>query len=375
MTPAFTRKFLAALLAGRKPSAHRATHRRLKLCLFKLDGIGDFVLALGAIRHLLAHFGEEHCALVLSAPAAPLARREFPRATVFGFTQYTGGLKSILGLYRAQAAQMRGLSFDTLVSLRNQRTTLHHLSLSWIAAEHSVGFTNTTRLLEQDNNIFQYPLQEMLPLPAQFPPGYSRELERHRILTQHLCQQEISIDAILPRLIAYTPIPGQDLIVTPFSSDPAKDWSQEKMAGVLQEVSRGVNAPIRLCGGLMEKERLNSLAATLQSRGVANASVVISQTLVDFAQRIAGARAVFTVDTSAAHIAAALDKPAVILIGGGLYGEFGPWQQSAKQRWFTHHLPCFGCDWRCIYPEIRCLSDIDSSTVARAVIEACQSAS
>jgi ADP-heptose:LPS heptosyltransferase len=374
MSPAFTRKLLATLLAGRKPSAAGAPKRRLKLCLFKLDGIGDFVLALGAVRYLLAKYGEEQCALVLSAPAAQLARREFPRATVLGFTQYTGGAKSILGLYRDQSAQMRGLSFETLVSLRNQRTTLHHLSLSWIAADRSLGIANTSRLSDQDKKIFQFPLTEILPDLTQFPPGYSRELERHRVLLQHLCQEEISIGAILPRFIAYTPSNGQDIIVTPFSSDPLKDLSQEKMAAVLQEISREVDAPIHLCGGPVEEMRLNSLAAALQSLGVAHASVVISKDLVDFAQRIAASRAVLTVDTSTAHIAIALDKPAVILIGGGLYGEFGPWQRSAKQRWLTNHLPCFECNWRCIYPEIRCLSDIPTSTIARAVVEAWRSA-
>lgn len=374
MTPAFTRKFLASVLAGPKPAKSGQPRRRLKACIFKLDGIGDFVLALGAIRQLLAHYGEEQCALVLSAPAAQLARQEFPRATIFGFSHYVGGAKSMLALYFGQAAPLRDLSFETLISLRNQRTTLHHLALSWIRADHSIGFANTPRLLEQDQSIFQYPLSEMLPLPAQAPLDYCRELERHRILLQHLCQQEITIGSILPRFSTFTPSPGEDLIVTPFSSDPVKDLSQEKMCAILKEVSREVSAPIRLCGGPVEKARLESLAAALRSQGVANVSVVISKNLVEFAERVAAARAILAVDTSTAHIATALDKPTVILIGGGLYGEFGPWRHSAKQRWLTNQLPCFNCDWRCIFPEIRCLSDIPSSSVARAVVDACRGA-
>jgi ADP-heptose:LPS heptosyltransferase len=99
--------------------------------------------------------------------------------------------------------------------------------------------------------------------------------------------------------------------------------------------------------------------------------VEIPKSLVEFAQRVADAKAVLTVETSTAHLAAALDKPAVILIGGGHFGLLGPWQRSSKQRWLTNQLPCFGCDWRCIYPEIRCLSEIPPSAVARALLDAC----
>src|SRR5580698_9663310 len=55
----------------------RAPHWRIGI--YKVDRLGDFVLALGAIRAITEIAGEENCLLFHGAAAAELARREFPR--------------------------------------------------------------------------------------------------------------------------------------------------------------------------------------------------------------------------------------------------------------------------------------------------------
>src|SRR5688500_441975 len=68
------RRWLTVALAG----PHGAAARRANgVAIVKLDRLGDFVLALGAVRRLLAHFGPDSL-LVISAVAEPLAAREFP---------------------------------------------------------------------------------------------------------------------------------------------------------------------------------------------------------------------------------------------------------------------------------------------------------
>src|SRR5438552_3873027 len=69
------RRGIARLLAGRV----RATHGvECRVAIVKLDRLGDFVLALGAIKLLVRHFGPERCVLIVSSAAAALAQREFP---------------------------------------------------------------------------------------------------------------------------------------------------------------------------------------------------------------------------------------------------------------------------------------------------------
>ena len=76
--------------------------------------------------------------------------------------------------------------------------------------------------------------------------------------------------------------------------------------------------------------------------------------LAQFASLIAGARLVVSNETSATHIAAAAGVPSVCILGGGHYGRFLPYDleqnlQAATPRPVSQHMPCFGCNWNCIY--------------------------
>src|SRR4030095_12192251 len=73
------------LLARRRRTQGRFYKR---VGIFKPDSLGDLVLALGAIRRLVEHYGEENCVLVVCPLNAELAEREFPnveRVIVPGF--------------------------------------------------------------------------------------------------------------------------------------------------------------------------------------------------------------------------------------------------------------------------------------------------
>jgi hypothetical protein len=73
-------------------------------------------------------------------------------------------------------------------------------------------------------------------------------------------------------------------------------------------------------------------------------------TLQELAGTIASAKLIITNETGAAHIAAALGRPAVTILGGGHFNRFLPYPienhcvRSAYQR-----MDCYGCNWRCIY--------------------------
>jgi hypothetical protein len=54
-------------------------------------------------------------------------------------------------------------------------------------------------------------------------------------------------------------------------------------------------------------------------------------------------------------------------MGGGNYGEFGPWRHSPRQVWLTERMDCFGCDWHCIHPAPYCLTHVPTATLMEAV--------
>jgi ADP-heptose:LPS heptosyltransferase len=59
-------------------------------------------------------------------------------------------------------------------------------------------------------------------------------------------------------------------------------------------------------------------------------------------------------ETSAVHIAIAVNTPAICILGGAYYGRFLPYPELPKQRivleTVSYSMPCYGCNGECIYP-------------------------
>lgn len=101
-----------------------------------------------------------------------------------------------------------------------------------------------------------------------------------------------------------------------------KHWREEYWADIIKELAKQ-NIEVRLAwGNQTEKERAERLAKVM-----GNVVVLSKMGLTELATQIVGAKAVVSVDTGLSHLAAALDKPNVILYGAtdpkliGAYGQ------------------------------------------------------
>ena len=67
------------------------------------------------------------------------------------------------------------------------------------------------------------------------------------------------------------------------------------------------------------------------------------------------------------HIAAALRKPMVGILGGGHFGRFYPWGDPRLSR--VAHVPmeCYWCNWSCRYETVRCIREISPAVIAREI--------
>lgn len=77
-------------------------------------------------------------------------------------------------------------------------------------------------------------------------------------------------------------------------------------------------------------------------------------------------------ETAALHIATALRRPVAGIVGGGHFGRFFPWGNAQLIRVVHKVMDCYGCNWKCQYSSIRCISEIapDTATIAlRSLLE------
>lgn len=306
----------------------------MKVAVFKADAIGDFVLALGAIRLLADEFGEENLLLAVASGPDEIARLEFPSATIVTLTiQFNQSFQANLPTL-IQILRTRGIKCEIAIGLRHSRSLLYQLHTYSLPGDTLFLTDNSIGQLTKRNATCERLLRRLrrvvsIPYPSGDPP--CSELTAHAAVLSAALGQAIHRDAIRPRFRTITPSCGHNLIVCPTSRSPDKDYSTEGWIEILGELANE-GLPIALCGSPSQRIVLENLARDLRARGVV-CSVVLPGNLTAFIKMIADAAFVVTVDTAAAHIATALDKPACVLFSGQAGTMYGPWVTSSRQHW------------------------------------------
>jgi ADP-heptose:LPS heptosyltransferase len=158
------------------------------------------------------------------------------------------------------------------------------------------------------------------------------------------------------------------LLVCPGTSTPQKEYPVPALAEAILTVVSAIPMPVVIAGGPSDDHTTKPLQHLLQDRcAVMNVSGIFG--LTQHLALISLSRAVLTMDSCHAHFAGALGTPAVVILGGGQHGWFGPWGESPAFRWLTHRLPCFGCNWICIHDRPICIQDLPADVIAKNLAE------
>jgi hypothetical protein len=340
----------AVRVAQRLADLARVT-RRVDTIIYKVDRLGDWLLAQPTIGRLVAQ------------------ARQSGGSTVIWASRESAGLRSLQGVdcaveaivfepqgWMARARRTWSVIYlliiyrtDTLYCLRHGPDPIRDFVLRTAAA----------------GNVFALSWR-IVPGPADVVP---HEIRRHAGILHAAGTPVREISELLPRLNA----PREDfyiedrVVIAPYSSATVKDWPDSSWCELMQGLSARP-AQWELWVGSDQVARARRLAAALARATSAGRHVVVrSGSLSELVQAIASSRLVLTVDTLAAHLAAALDVPMVGLVGGGQPGDFAPWSRSARQRWVSHRLPCYHCGWHCTRAQNDCVRLITSAEVEAEV--------
>lgn len=340
-----------------------------RVLVVRVDEIGDYVLHRRALRDIREYFESrgQVVELICNKLCFDLAAADGVASAVYAldkrrFTHDWTYRVALLG-------QVRRGGYGVVVQPRYARLPEIEDALTFAAAaSRRIGFARSDfsfypRTLY--NETFALP-----PLPA--GRAYHHEFELSRAVAEHF--QTTSARVIMsappyPVLPPSASLPQRYVVLFPKAGWAGREWPQEYFVDLARRIHEHFGFGIVVCSA----QPLPDLAAALQAAvGTAACDLAGQTTLRQLTRIIAGAEAVLTNETSASHIAAATDTPCLTLLGGGHFGRFMPYPpQSEEARRSVvafHPMPCFQCDWNCIYPReatqpTPCVAHIDPEDV------------
>lgn len=380
------RHWLARLASSRRTRGRRrlpAPSELRTVTLLKLDRIGDFILSTGALNALREALPDARFTLITRSPSGEIARQQYPDWQIIELPARENAFRNIFA-HRGVRSELRRLpECDLLLDLRAFRDYSDAVLASWIPARFKLALRNA---FPDSYASYCHPgedsIYDELIAPDATAAGecndlaglrtlISRVLGSPAVVRPRLAVKAPELYAVRERLLQKFGIAPSSpyVLVYPGTSSPIKEIPAShlgtaliaalKSAPELAVVIGGSAADIRTTGPLIAELR--------DKRTVHDATGLFS--LAENVALIAGARALIGMDSCHIHMAGALDIPAVGILGGGQFGDFAPWGESARFRWVHHRTECYGCAWICPFPQANCLHDIKPDAIASAIGE------
>jgi ADP-heptose:LPS heptosyltransferase len=321
----------------------------VRLFILKPDGIGDFVLATGGLRLLAAEFGEQNLLICVRSILVAFARSQFPQAEIIELP--TAARRKRVNLFARNffyclplLFRLRRTAVDGAVCFRSMRNYLE--TLLFYSARTKRFFACENILLRPEKKVRAFVegmakrlfRSELIPYPTE-AGEIPLEIEAHRRLVAGILDRAVAPNEVLPILHSPAEKDTDYWICAPVT-DASKVYPFALWRDIFCALKpESLQRRILLVGSDDQRSKLTELQALLADAGVARAQAHVPGDLVEFLNLVAGSELLLSVDTAAAHVATALDKPCVVLFSGLHRGMFGPWHRSPKQRWLLPESP------------------------------------
>jgi len=318
---------------------------RKRLLIIKADAIGDYIL----FRNFIAlvknseKFKDHRIDLIgneLWQDIALTYDSEFVNNFIFLNLNdlYTAPLQTLkLGwrLFRN--------NYDTVLQPSYTRTFVGDGLAALTGARNIIGFESDNegilpRYKRKTDKTYRLLLK--VPMDIQF------EFDRTKLFFETVLGQKLAIQK--PQLPAEKKTKNS-ILIFPGAGAAKRSWEPGKFLELIQLIIKHTTKHIILAGGPDEIKTGETLMNALPAQNVTNR---IGQTpLTELIGLIADADLIISNETSAIHIAAAVDTKAICILGGGHFGRFAPYPPGIKNAplCLFEKMACFNCNWGCHY--------------------------
>lgn len=344
-----------------------------KTLILRVDALGDFVVWLDAAQGTRALYPSSEITLLCNRTWQALAEQTPHFDQVWGMDRKRFVTDPF---YRFRlVARVRRAGFSTLINPIFTRDFLWSDTLARASGVgervcHSGDLSIITPLLMRLVDSWYTRVIHSRPEPRQ-------ELERNADFLRALGAADFRAGLSALPLTPGRPEgfpPGEYYVLIPGAGKAYRQWPLENYT----QIARRLHARTGWTGIVIGAAQDRALGERLAADPEAGVQDWAGRTsLPDLIRVIAGARLVVGSETSGLHMAAALARPSVCVLGGGHYGRYVPYRTEIPVAHplpiaASHPMPCFGCDWACIYqvpPDQPkpCIAGISTETVWQAV--------
>jgi ADP-heptose:LPS heptosyltransferase len=315
--------------------------------------LGDFILWLPAAKTIRANWPWSECRYVLVAnqnwsqfakelglfdTVLPLSRERFQRNLFYRFTM-------IFRLARMNAELV-------ITPIHSRDATTSDTVARAINAARKIAPTGDSNIAHVKSTVSDFWYTELVPTRNQ-----GHETTRNKEFTEKIIDCDIGLGWPELAVPSSNRLPdelkGKNYVVlAPGASSPLRTWPPEFFYRLTNRLSEEMSLGIVLIGTASERAETKAVAERCSHLLIdLTAKLDINRLLAVLGH----AKLIITNETGTAHLAAALRIPTVCITGGGHFGRFLPYPKEAGEvgiRVVALHnsMPCFNCNWECIYP-------------------------
>lgn len=203
------------------------------------------------------------------------------------------------------------------------------------------------------------------------------EFYRNNLLCRHLTGHDAKLESFkncfLPEKHKID-LPENYCVLFVGAADQYRAWTIENFIEIVHKLQAEYSGRIIICGSKADSGKAEAISAKCKK--------IIDMTgrtdINDLFIVIVGADFLLSNETSATHIATALDVPNICIAGGGHFNRFVPYPDEFADNIsnfpivVSNKKECFGCNWHCKYADLKksdapCILSISIDEVWTAV--------
>lgn len=363
----------AALLFGKR--------RKMScVCLIRIDAIGDFFVWLDTAKKYKKVFPDQKVVLVANSVWAGCARALDYWDEVIALD--LDRLQRDIGYLISVVRKIRSIGFEVAVNTSYSRSIIGDSLLLASGARHRLGaegdLSNMSRSIKWITNFFFTRL-------AAVDSKSKAEIVRNSEIFNGLFFTRYS-----PALPVFEPQLGSAsnyklpespyFVIFPGASWSGRCWESTNFVQLAEKIYASFGWTVVLGGGRSDQEICADLESCLT---VPCLNLAGQLSLLEFTELVRNASLLVGNETSAVHIATAVQTPSVCILGGGHFGRFVPYPEKLfgiKPNAVDYKMECFECGWRCSdkdYIEsetVPCIKNISVHSVFDAAFAAVKTA-